>query len=96
MTLAFEVKGKLDCKGNSVVYLSGQNLPVTASISEPKYDKKGNAVFEAEFPFEGATPDDRFSNGLTIAAVVKGTGKFSTYADVVAATLFGPGLIEVM
>ena len=59
-------------------------------ISEPKY-KGGVAYFTAEFPFE----QGGFADGLTIAALVKGTGKFASNADVAAATEFGPGLIEI-
>ena len=75
---------------NSLVYLSGANLPVTVPICV-KGTVAGLTHFTAEFPFESG-----FAKGLTIAAVVKGTGKqFQTNDDVAAATVFGPGLIEV-
>jgi hypothetical protein len=34
-------------------------------------------------------------NGLTIAAVTNSAGPFESASEVAAATLFGPGLIEV-
>ena len=86
----FSVAGKVDCSQNAIVYISGQNLPATVPISEPEY-KGGVAYFTAVFPFE----QGGFADGLTIAALVKGTGKFASNADVAAATEFGPGLIEI-
>ena len=46
--------------------------------------------FVAPFPWE-----DGFADGLTIAALVNGTGTFASNDAVAAATVFGPGLIEV-
>ena len=89
LTLEFSVAGQVDCEQNSIVYLSGQNLPVTVRISSPTY-VGGVAHFTAKFPFESG-----FADGLTIAALVKGTGMFMTNDAVAAATVYGPGLIEV-
>ena len=89
MKLDFSVAGQVDREHNSIVYLSGQNLPVTKPISRPVF-VKGVAHFTAEFPFE-----DGFADGLTIAAVVKGTHNFTTNDAVAAASVYGPGLIEV-
>lgn len=94
MELEFAVEGKVDCKTESIVYISGQNLPVTVAISEPKY-KGGMAYFSAEFPFLTKDGLPNFSNGLTLAALVKGMGQFDNNAAVAQATVFGPGLIEV-
>ena len=91
MVLEFEAAGPVDCKADSVVYLSGQNVPVTVPIKSEPVNKGGKYVFSAEFPFA-----DGFADGLTIAAVVKGTGNFTDNDAVAAATLFGPGLIEVL
>lgn len=93
MTLEFRVPydaaETLSAQQNALVYLSGQNLPLTVPILNPV--RFGNwTVFSASFPFEAG-----FTNGLTIAAVVNGTGKFATDDAVAAATLFGPGLILV-
>lgn len=90
MTLEFSVPGKVSPDANSVVYLSGQNVPVTVPISAVK-QVAGTYHFEASFPFQSG-----FANGLTIAALVKGTGQTFASNDAVAAdTVYGPGLIEV-
>ena len=46
--------------------------------------------FKAGFPFSSGV-----ANGLKIAALVKGIGNFSSTADVAAATVNGPELIEI-
>lgn len=89
MTLEFSVTGPVDKDSNSVVYLSGQNFPVTESIFDV-VTRGGVTHFKACFPF-----DLGFANGLTIAALVNGTGKFFTDEGVASATLYGPGLILV-
>ena len=90
-TLEFAVPGKVAPDANSIVYLSGQNLPVTVPISAVTSNYDGTYHFKASFPF-----DSGFANGLTIAALVKGAGqKFSSNDAVAAATVYGPGLIEV-
>ena len=92
MTLEFSVPGTVSATGHEIVYLSGQNEPVNVPISKVT-TTAGVSTFSVEFPFES---EPRFANGLTIAALVKGCGtKFTTANDVSAATLFGPGLIEV-
>ena len=89
-TLEFAVPGKVAPDTNSIVYLSGQNLPVTVPIYAVT-PVDGTYHFKASFPFASG-----FANGLTIAALVKGAGeKFESNDAVAAATLFGPGLIEV-
>ncbi|KAK4692825.1 hypothetical protein P7C71_g4455, partial [Lecanoromycetidae sp. Uapishka_2] len=91
-TIEFAVPGTVAPDTNEIVYLSGQNLPVAVPIS-PVTSIAGLSHFTAEFPFEATA---RFANGLTIAALVKGTGSSFASADEVAeATLYGPGLIEV-
>lgn len=90
MTLEFAVPGAVASDTNSIVYLSGQNLPVTVPISTVT-SNAGLFHFTASFPFESG-----FAYGLTIAALVKGTGESFTSNDAVAAaTLYGPGLIEI-
>ena len=89
MALEFKVAGHVDKETNSIVYLSGQNKPVTVGISGITHC--GNLTqFVAPFPWE-----DGFADGLTIAALVNGTGTFASNDAVAAATVFGPGLIEV-
>ena len=89
MTLEFSVTGTVDKESDSIVYLSGQNFPVTERIFDVV--KRGGAThFKACFPF-----DLGFANGLTIAALVNGTGKFFTDEGVASATIYGPGLILV-
>lgn len=89
MTLEFEVPGAVSSSANSIVYLSGQNVPVTVPISVGS-TVAGKTTFTASFPFA-----EGFAHGLTIAALVKGTGKFKSNDAVAAATVYGPGLIEV-
>ena len=90
MTLEFAVPGKVAPDANSIVYLSGQNLPVTVPISAVS-NVTGMYHFKASFPFASG-----FANGLTIAALVKGAGQtFKSNDAVAAATLYGPGLIEI-
>lgn len=90
MTLVYTVNGPVDCKEQSVVYLSGQNSPLTVPIACPVHSRGGPTWFKAAFPFETG-----FSNGLTIAAVVNGTGKLANAGAVADATVYGPGLIVV-
>lgn len=79
----------LSSSANHVAYISGQNKPVVRPITS--VNKNGDtATFEAHFPFGAG-----FSNGLTIAALVKSSGPFSSPAEVAEATVAGPGLIEV-
>ena len=89
-TLEFSCAGTVGTEDNSLVYLSGQNLPVVVPICNV-VSVDGMTHFTADFPFESG-----FSKGLTIAALVKGVNlTFSDAADVAAATIYGPGLIEV-
>ena len=73
----------------SVAYINQQNQPVVEPLLNPT--QSGNTVtFQAAFPY------DQFEmNGLTIAAVVKGSGAFANADAVAQATIFGPGLIEI-
>ena len=89
MTLDFSVPGAVSSTANSIVYLSGANLPVTVPISAVS-TAAGKTTFCASFPFASG-----FAHGLTIAALVKGTGKFMSNDAVAAATVYGPGLIEI-
>ena len=89
-TLQFAVPGAVSPYNNSIVYLSGANLPVTVPISGVS-TVAGKSTFSASFPFASG-----FANGLTIAALVKGAGEtFKSNDAVAAATVYGPGLIEV-
>ncbi|KAK4695155.1 hypothetical protein P7C71_g2543, partial [Lecanoromycetidae sp. Uapishka_2] len=92
MTLKFAVPGHVAAESNEIVYLAGQNLPVSVPIS-PVRRINDLSHFVARFPFESTA---RFANGLTIAALVNKTGQsFGNADEVAAATLYGPGLIEV-
>lgn len=92
-TLMFKVKemgAALVASEISVVYINQQNLPVTEAVSGLQTASDGTTTFNAYFPF-----DEYLLEGLTIAAVVKGTGNFTSADAVASATLFGPGLIEI-
>ena len=92
-TLEFSVPGTVTASCNSIVYLSGQNVPLTVPISVISNSAGDNSThFTASFPFASGL----FANGLTIAALVNSAGQtFASNDDVAAATIFGPGLIEV-
>lgn len=91
-TVTYSVPGTVDAGSNSLVYLSGQNLPLTVPIGNVR-SVNGMTYFDADFPFQAAV--GQFAKGLTIAAVVEGTGSFMNSSAVAAATMYGPGLIEV-
>ncbi|KAL8828183.1 MAG: hypothetical protein Q9191_002736 [Dirinaria sp. TL-2023a] len=88
-TITFSVTGPVDCEKQSIVYLSGQNLPLTVPC-HTKVGSNGTTLVTVAFPFDAG-----FSNGLTIAALVNGKGNFTTPDAVAADTVYGPGLIEV-
>lgn len=73
----------------SVVYINQQNLPVVEPITNV-YIKGNTVTFDAQFPF-----DQFLMNGLTIAAVTKTAGPFTSADAVAKDTMFGPGLIEI-
>ena len=89
-TATYAVPGTVAPSTNSLVYLSGQNLPVTVPISTVT-SIGGLSYFNASLPFESG-----FAKGLTIAALVQGAGvTFANMSDVASATLYGPGVIEI-
>lgn len=78
-----------DVSSLSLVYINQQNLPIVEPLTDVKV--QGDKVtFKAFLPFEKF-----IMNGLTIAAVTDSAGPFSSANEVAAATLFGPGLIEI-
>ncbi|KAH8790459.1 late sexual development protein [Hyaloscypha sp. PMI_1271] len=86
----FSVPGAVSAANATLVYISGQNLPVSVPISN--VTMAGNkTTFAASFPYQSG-----FDRGLTLGALVAGANKmFNSTADVAASTLFGPALIEV-
>lgn len=76
----------------SMVYISGQNLPVSVPITNVNVDTDmGMTYFFAEFPY-----DSGFARGLTIGALVSGTNEiFMNVSQVAEKTLAGPALIEI-
>jgi hypothetical protein len=88
-TLSYSVDGQLSASNATLVYISGQNLPVSVPISNVT-SQGGTTTFLASFPYGAG-----FNRGLTIGALVRGVGTaFNNTAEVAAATLFGPALIE--
>lgn len=89
-TVKYSVEGTVAADQNEIVYLSGQNLPLNVPITNVQCDGQGS-TFEAKLPFE-----EGFAKGLTIAALVSGSGvKFSSIAEVANKTVYGPGIIEI-
>ena len=78
-----------DTNSISIVYINQQNLPVVETPKDIKVD--GDIVtLSAYFPAAKNIMD-----GLTIAVITNSAGPFESADDVAAATLFGPGLIEI-
>ncbi|KAL2069402.1 hypothetical protein VTL71DRAFT_14081 [Oculimacula yallundae] len=89
-TQEFSIDGDNVFEGaNSIAYISGQNLPVVVPISDVKIEG-GKTTFCAEFPYDAG-----FARGLTLGALVKGSGSFNSSSAVAAATVNGPALIEI-
>jgi hypothetical protein len=89
-TQLFSVEGTVNAANPSLVYVSGQNLPVTVPISNVNTEG-GKPYFFAPFSYGAG-----FARGLTIGALVKGSNAtFNSTAEVAAATFDGPALIEV-
>jgi hypothetical protein len=89
-TQLFSINGTMSATNASIAYLSGQNLPVTVPITNVNTEG-GRTYFFAEFPYDAG-----FARGLTIGALVSGANaKFNSSAQVAAATIAGPALIEV-
>jgi hypothetical protein len=83
---------KSDCSGLDLVYINQQNAPTIAKIQKIDIDTHGGKVtISALFPFDAAT----FGNGLTLVALALTSGDLTTVDGVAAATVFGPGLIEI-
>lgn len=70
--------------------MTGQNSPVVVPIKDNACSD-GVCKFTADFPFVSKG----FNRGLTVAAITNGAGPFADADAVAAATVFGPGLIEV-
>ncbi|TKA83652.1 hypothetical protein B0A55_00445 [Friedmanniomyces simplex] len=91
-TLTFSVttpSSASDVASWKVVYINQQNVPVVEAITNVQVSN-GVATFDAFFPAETL-----LMNALTISAVTHGADTFATVSEVAAATLFGPGLIEI-
>ncbi|PVH75361.1 putative sexual development protein [Cadophora sp. DSE1049] len=89
-TQQFSIEGGNITEGSaSIAYISGQNLPVVVPVSNVMTNGS-MTTFSAAFPYEAG-----FARGLTLGALVKGSGPFNSSSDVAAATLNGPALIEV-
>lgn len=89
-TQLFSINGTVSASNATLVYISGQNLPVSVPISNVN-TQNGTSYFFAPFPYDAG-----FNRGLTLGALVAGANaQFNSTANVAAATLFGPALIEV-
>lgn len=73
-----------------MTYINQQNAPFSVPMTLTKNDGGAVFFFNASFPAE-----TRKLSGLVVAAVTNGQGPFAGPEEVAAATLFGPGLIEV-
>ncbi|KAF2158578.1 hypothetical protein M409DRAFT_30948 [Zasmidium cellare ATCC 36951] len=73
----------------SLVLINQQNVPVVEPLQDVRIE--GSQVdFSVGFPYQ-----EYELNGLTIAAVVHGSGPFANASDVAMSTVFGPALIEI-
>lgn len=81
---------------SAVVYISGQNLPITVPITNLAEQDGGIVTFDADFPFEGgADGEGSFNQGLSLAIVVSENIKFATAAAAAQVATFGPGTFEI-
>ena len=72
-----------------LAYISGQNTPVVVPITNVQVN--GNmATFSASLPFSNG-----FAKGLTIAVIVNTNTGLANAANVTAAAIAGPGLIQI-
>ncbi|KAF2216940.1 hypothetical protein CERZMDRAFT_108824 [Cercospora zeae-maydis SCOH1-5] len=78
-----------DYSGLKLVLVNQQNKPIVQDLKDVKV-KNGVVSFKAAFPFT-----ENELNGLTIAAVTAGKSDFANPDEVAAASIAGPGLIEV-
>ena len=77
----------------SIVYISGQNVPVVVPFQkEAAKSSKAVTVVTAAFPFD---LNNGFADGLTIAAATKSSGPFASADDVAKDTIFGPAPILI-
>lgn len=89
-TVKYSVPGQVAADQNELVYLSGFNLPLAVPITNVKCSSN-MSTFEASLPFQQG-----FARGLTIAALVSGSGvKFNSISEVANKTIYGPGIIEI-
>lgn len=87
-TVTFSIPAA-SAEGLSLVYVSQQNMPIVEPISNVQ--TSGNTTtFTANFPYSA-----NLLNGLTIAAVTKSAGPFADADAVAAASVYGPGLIDL-
>lgn len=93
-TVTYEVNavenGTVNSSNTFIAYITGQNVPVVVGIDSVENTASGKTSFSAALPFSNG-----FSTGLTIAAVVNSKRPFADANAVAAATLFGPGLLEI-
>ena len=87
----YKISGTVSDANASMVYMSGQNVPVTVPISNVTLHG-GETYFFAPFPYAAIN----LSRGLTLGALVSGyLPQFNTTSQVAAATMYGPILIEI-
>ncbi|GIZ41735.1 hypothetical protein CKM354_000503100 [Cercospora kikuchii] len=78
-----------DYSGLKLVLVNQQNKPIVEDLKDIKVED-GVVSFTAAFPF-----NENELNGLTIAAVTAGKSDFANPDEVAAASIAGPGLIEI-
>lgn len=88
--ITFSYMGAAPTADMRLTYVNQQNKPIVTEIMNAK-TANGKTTFQANFPYT-----ENLLNSLTIAAVTKSAGPFSSVADVANAAMYGPGLIEVM
>lgn len=88
VTFSYKGQGE-DPSTLSLVYINQQNSPVVEKLQNIQ-TKNGVTTFTATFPYTA-----NLMNGLTIAALTKSAGPFTSVDAVAAATMYGPGLIEI-
>lgn len=79
-----------DVESYQVVYINGQNKPITQKIVNSRRSKNDNVKFEAAWPSTKTAP----MYGMTVALITP-VEEYATAAQAINATVFGPGLIFV-
>ncbi|KAF7897158.1 hypothetical protein EAF00_005386 [Botryotinia globosa] len=91
----YNITWEENCKGLSLVYINQQNKPVVQPFESISLQADGKTVvFTAKFEFDAGAANGATGNGLTLAALAKGSD-FANALEVSDNAVFGPAPIEI-